>query len=234
MEYAPSLLVLARHSESVRNKAKKGNIYFPDEEARQYVVGIPDDKIEITAHGIWQSEKTGPEIRERFGVFDYVYHTGFTRTIQTMEGMLKAYTAEERKLMKIRMNQFIYERHSGYAYDMTTEEAEAAFPWLKEYWRTFGGFFAQPPGGESIAQMVARVNNFIIELNEKRKGKKVLVFLHGGTIRCIRFILEHWTFDQAKSWPKGQAPENCGVTTYVYSPTSERLELEEYNKVYWK
>jgi len=229
----PRLLVFVRHAESERNKAKKGNIFFADEEARSIVKGIPDDKINLTTNGFMQAEKTGPAIRNQFGVFDYIYHSGFSRTIQTMEGILKAYLEEEKNKMNIRVNPFIYERHTGYAYDMTEEEVRKNFPWLQEYWNTFGGFFAQPPGGESLAQVVQRVYIFINMLFRDRKGQKVLVFTHGGTLRCIRFILERWTFDQAKSWPKGHSPANCGLTVYSFHKNTKKLELDEYNKVFW-
>ena len=39
----------------------------------------------------------------------------------------------------------------------TKEEAEKSFPWLREYWETFGGFFARPPGGESLADVRAKM-----------------------------------------------------------------------------
>ena len=230
----PSLLVVVRHAESERNKAKKGNTYFADEEARSVVKGIPDDKIGLTPEGFIQAEKTGPAIYDKYGSFDYVYHSGYTRTIQTMEGVLKAYSSEEKDKMKIRMNPFIYERHTGYAYDMTEDEVQKNFPWLQEYWNTFGGFFSQPPGGESLAQVVQRVYTFINMLFRDRCGQKILVFTHGGTLRCLRFILERWNFDQAKSWSTAQVPQNCSVTTYSYHSDTKRLELDGYNKVFWE
>ncbi|MCU0678883.1 MAG: histidine phosphatase family protein [Planctomycetes bacterium] len=229
----PSLLVIVRHAESERNVAKKGNLYFADEEARQIIKGIPDYKISLTPAGIIQARLTGPQIRKKFGIFDYIYHSGYNRTIQTMEEILQAYTEEEIAKMKIRMNPFIYERHSGYTYDMTTEEVNRYFPWLDDYWNTFGGFFSQPPGGESLAQVVERVYIFTNMLFRDRCGQKVLVITHGGTLRCIRFILERWDFDRVKSWPAGQSPRNSSVTTYEYDQATQRLELAEYNSVFY-
>src|SRR5687767_989135 len=147
----PALLVLVRHAESARNQAKKGSVYFADDAARQVVRGTPDHLIELTEDGHKQALQTGVGIRERFGVFDYVYTSGYARTEQTAEGILAAYSEPERELMKVRMNLFIRERDPGFAYDMTRDEAETAFPWLHEYWQTFGGFMARPPGGESLA-----------------------------------------------------------------------------------
>ena len=105
--------------------------------------------------------------------------------------------------MKRRMNIFIRERDPGFTYDMTEEEAEAAFPWLNEYWHTFGGFMARPPGGESLADVVGRVHTFLDTLFRDRAGQKVLVVTHGGTIRCLRFALERWNYERRRALAAG-------------------------------
>ena len=187
----PSLLVLVRHAESLRNRVKKHNTYFPDEESRMFVKGIADHKIPLTEFGIEQS------------------------------------------IMKVRMSHLIRERNPGFTYDMTGEEAEAAFPWLQEYWETCGGFFATPPGGESLELTSLRVYLFLNMLFREKAGDRVLVVNHGGTIRCFRFLLEKWNYDQAEKWPSGQSPQNCGFTVYEYEHSKKRLELKEYNTVCW-
>jgi broad specificity phosphatase PhoE len=229
----PALFVIVRHAESARNQAKKGSVYFADDAARRVVRGTPDHLIELTPDGHKQASETGVAIRERFGTFDYVYTSGYARTDQTAEGILSAYPAHERDRMKFRMNLFIRERDPGYTYDMTEAEAEAAFPWLNEYWQTFGGFMARPPGGESLADVVARVHTFLDTLFRDRAGQKIMVVTHGGTIRCFRFALERWNYEQAQRWPKGQSPANCGVTVYRAFSGGDRLQLEEYNGVHW-
>jgi broad specificity phosphatase PhoE len=230
----PSQLLLIRHAESARNKAKQGTTYFADEEARKTVRGIPDYRIGLTDEGRLQAQDTGRYLRNTFGLPDYFYHSGYARTEQTLEEIMKAFVPEEQTKINVRMNPFIRERDPGYAYDMTTEEAEAAFPWLREHWQTFGGFFGRPPGGESLAEVSERAYTFINTLFRDRGGKKVWVVLHGGTLRAMRFILERWTYDQALSWPAGQSPENCGITVYDAHPTEERLVLTGYNKVSWR
>jgi broad specificity phosphatase PhoE len=230
----PALLVLVRHAESARNKAKQGTVYFADEEARRTVRGVPDHKIALTEEGMVQAEKTGVYLRTRFGIPNYLYHSGYERTIQTADQILKAYPAEESKKVRVRMNPFIRERDPGYTYDMTETEVAAAFPHLEEYWQTFGGFFARPPGGESLAEVAERVYTFLNMLFRDRAGKKVWVVLHSGTLRAMRFLLERWPYEQATHWPPGQSPENCGITVYQYDPEQERLVLREYNTVAWR
>lgn len=232
----PSLLVIVRHAESQRNqiKDKAGSIYFVDDESRLPVKGIPDHKIEITELGCRQAAETGVALKQKFGIFDYAYHSGYSRTEQTLQGLLTGYKPEEKSRTKIRQNLFIRERDPGYGYDMTKDEAQINFPWHQEYWKTFGGFFAQPPGGESLAQVAQRVYLFLNMLFRDRGGNKILVVTHGGTLRCFRFLLERWNYDQALKWAPDERPENCGVTTYRYSTKTKSLLLEKYNEVFWK
>ena len=229
----PRQLVLIRHAESLRNQVKKGNIYFTDNDTRRSIAGIPDHEIPLTDRGREQARQTGHALRECYGVFDYLYHSGYKRTIDTTTHLLEAYSEEERQAIQVRQNSFIRERDPGYAYDMTTEEAENAFPWLKEYWQTFGGFMARPPGGESLADTANRVYTFIGSLFRDRVGQNVAVVTHGGTLRCFRYLLERWDYDQATTWNGEQNPENCGTTVYQYDDELGRLVLRSYNEVHW-
>ena len=227
----PSLLLLVRHAESERNRVKRGAVYFADEEMRRTVKGIPDHKIPITPDGIVQARMTGWAIRDRFGVFDYVYHSGYERTKQTTELILDAYKPEDRALMQVRANHFLRERDPGHTYDMTEAEADLAFPFLRDYWATMGGFFAVPPGGESLAQVVQRVYLFLNTIFRDRAGERVAVVTHGGTLRAFRFLLERWDYDRALKWPPGESPKNCSLTVNELDRALRRLSLKEYNTV---
>jgi broad specificity phosphatase PhoE len=229
----PSLLVLIRHAQSKRNEVKRGSVYFADDGARRDIIGIPDHLIPITEEGWSQARPTGIGLRQRFGVPDYIYHSGYLRTVETTDAVLEAYTEEERAAIRVRQRIWIRERDPGYAYDMTREEAESAFPWLNAYWKEFGGFFAVPVGGESLAQVCERVHTFLDSLFRDRAGQKIFVVTHGGTIRCFRFLLERWTYEQALHWAPGESPRNCSVTVYEFDPPQGRLILREHNTVFY-
>jgi broad specificity phosphatase PhoE len=229
----PSQLVVVRHAESRRNVTKKGARYFANEEARSTVKGIPDHKVDLTELGVEQARRTGVALRERYGVFDYIYHSGYLRAERTADLILAAYTDEERARTKKVANTFIRERHTGYAYDMTVEEVERYFPWMEEYWATFGPFHGTPIGGESIISVVDRAYLFIGMVRRKHRGKKVCIVSHGHCIRCIRYKLERWTDDDAVAWKPGEEPENCSLLLYEPDELG-KIVLKECNTVYWR
>lgn len=229
----PLEIVLVRHAESVRNEVKKDESFFADEFARNKVRGMADEDVPLTESGKAQARITGHVLKQSYGTFDYVYHSGYRRTVETVDEMLKNYTDLEKARMKIRMSTFIRERDAGYAYDMTESEAKENFPWMEEYWKTFGGFFAVPPGGESLAQVAQRVYLFMDTLFRDRAGQKILVVTHAGAIRSFRFLLEKWDYEKAMHFTKEQKPLNCGVTIYEYDKHQRHLVLKNYNSIYY-
>lgn len=233
MTTRPSLLVLVRHGESQRNIVKKRNRFYLDDESRKAVRGIPDHLIELTEEGRRQARETGAAMRERFGVFDQVFHSGYVRTRDTTEGLLAPYSDEERARMPVRHHLFIRERDGGHAYDMTDAEASAAFPWLQDHWNTFGPFFARPPGGESLAQVCERVYSFLQKVARAFGGRRVLVVTHGGTLWCFRYVLERWTYQEAEHRFRTESIRNCSVTWYQHEAEAGRLVLQEAGQVWW-
>src|SRR5690606_35377316 len=115
----------------------------------------------LSDEGRRQAIEAGVALRERFGLFEQVYPSGYLRTVDTTKLLLDAYPPDERERMRVRHHLFILERDPGHAYDMTDAEATDAFPWLQDYWTTFGPFFARPPGGERLAQVCERVYTFL-------------------------------------------------------------------------
>lgn len=82
---------------------------------------------------------------------------------------------QERSHIQLRHHLSLRERDTGYTFDMTTAEAETAFPWLQDYWNTYGPIFGRPPGCESLADVARRVYLFLSMLFRDRGGQRVLV-----------------------------------------------------------
>lgn len=166
-------------------------------------------------------------MRDRFGAFDYLYHSGYRRAADTAQHILETYSAEERGRMPVLHNMFLREREPGFGYDMTQAEADHAFPWLQEHWETFGRFFARPPGGESLADVAQRVYLFLGMLFRDRPDGRILVVSHGGTMRMFRYLIERWTYDDVVERWSTEPIANCGVIAYRFDAGLGRLVLEE-------
>jgi broad specificity phosphatase PhoE len=226
--------VLVRHAESERNVAKKGNRFFLDDEARKSVRGTADHRTPLTARGLLQASRTGIALRRDFGPFDYAYHSGYRRTRETLEHLLLGYTEDERARIRVRHHLFLRERDTGYTFDMTTAEAESAFPWLEAYWDTYGPIFGRPPGGESLADVAKRVYLFLGMLFRDRGGQRILVVTHGGTLWMFRMVLERWTWEEAEDrFRMGSVPQ-CSVTDYAFDPAAGRLILRDLTRTFWQ
>lgn len=224
----PSLIVIVRHGESLSN-AKKQNGFVPSCIKDEFI-NLAAQNVPLTSKGKKQALMTGEKLKEMYGIFDYVYSSPFIRTRETAKGLMHAYQKENN--IQYRENLFIRERDAGYGFPMTQEESQKYFPWLSQYWKVHGNFYAVPPGGESMAKVAERVYQFMGMLLRTRPGKKILIVSHGGTIRCFRYILEHWTPEQAENYNGEGTPINCGVTTYKANDEN-KFVMEQYNKKYW-
>jgi len=226
----PNLLVLVRHAISLSNK-KKENGFIPPFVKDEFI-DLSAQSVPIIKEGEKQSIITGEGIKKEFGLFDYIYTSPFKRTRQTRNGILNAYTQDEIKMMNLRENIFLRERDAGYSFAMTKPEYELVFPYMQKYWETHGNFYGIPPGGESIAKVAERVFQFLNMIYQRRGGQKVMVITHGGTIRCFRYLIEHWSPEQAEVSNNEGSPINCGVTSYILKAPN-KLVLDRYNVQYW-
>lgn len=211
---SPQLLVVLRHAESARNAAKTGKIFFNDADQIDELRTVPDHENPVTEAGIGKARDAGRQLRDTFGSFDVVMHSGYRRTLETMAALLEAWTDSERASMQIAHHLLLRERDGGYAFNFTETQAATAFPWLQEYWRVNGPFFSRPPGGESLADVAQRVHQFLESSAAPLDGKRVLLVTHGGTLRMFRYWLEGWTYEAAaNNWHNTPVP-NCSYVAY--------------------
>ncbi len=187
-------------------------MFFPDSDARRSFEGEPDHHAGLTDVGRDQARVLGERLAGEFGAFDLVYHSGYRRARETAELVLAA--MGQSPAPTVREHILLRERDAGYTFNMTSTEAEAAFPWLQEYWRTVGPFYARPPGGESMADVASRVQLFLESCEPALAGRRVLLVTHVGTARMIRFLLEDWTHDQTLvQWHTGSL-KNAAFVAY--------------------
>lgn len=227
-----------RHGESEWNaegNARAGQQYeMKGDETPYQAEGVPDHLVPLTEKGHTQALATGVGLREKYGVLDVIYHSGYLRAKQTTEDVLKAYSEEERKKIKIREHARLRERESGYKFFMAEGQMDKLMPYYRGYFNTVGPFFASPPGGESHCQVCERVDPMIHEIFELRDKLKVACIVHSGTKRALRYNLEKWTREKYEAeYAKNGSTPNCGVTEYNFNPTNGRLELGAVRQLFY-
>lgn len=209
----PKILVLIRHGESRRNTAKKSGPFFKNAAERDAIASTPDHLTPLTDEGHRQATETGLKLKERFGVPDEIVHSGYIRTFMTGQHVLEAYAQDGPQPIVFRSDHRLRERDPGYCFNMTGRQVQKHFPWLKQYWKETPAFFARPPGGESLGDVVNQLESFVSELRTGKKDRTTFVVSHGNTIRCLRFLIEGLTYDQVG---KMRWPPNCGIVAYRF------------------
>jgi broad specificity phosphatase PhoE len=231
-------LVLVRHGQSVRNIAESKGPFFKDNQEREKYGNCRDDLIPLTELGQRQAKCAGKGLKRELLVFDNVIHSGYRRTQQTTEGILKAFTKRELEEMAIMEDLLIRERDSGYLVNFTEEEVRKTFPWWGDYWFNSDPFLVTPLGGESLAKMCeGRLTEFFRRLEGRcltagwRDRKNVLLVSHGRAILGMRYLLEGWSHERVNHEIRHCNPPNCSATWYQFD-LSGKAELKFANKVY--
>lgn len=231
---SPMTLILIRHAESERNKFLNGALFVNDPSTLEKIGKVPDHKITITEDGMIQVVKTSPVLYSKYGMPDVVFHSGYTRTRQTAEGVLSAYPKPAKYILKEDLS--LRERESGYTHTLLENDKNKHFPYLQEYWDIVGGLFARPVGGESLMDVIEnRLRPFFLHLNNKFSGKTVFLVTHGKIIQASRFILDEMSWNEMDNFLGNdkKPPKNCSITVYKYDTSLGKLKLEEWNQTYW-
>jgi 2,3-bisphosphoglycerate-dependent phosphoglycerate mutase len=217
-------LTLIRHAESERNKRIRGQSFLQSSEHR---LGVPNHLIPITDLGEHQAEEVAKNlfnqaIHSGDGLPSVIIHSGYKRAKSTAEIILrevKTLASSKRFHMSTYLDQdhLLRERDSGYGIEMTRDESRQHFPYLDNHWDLDGKWFAVPPGGESVVQVMDRVSTFLIKLslNKELEDKHVWVVTHGRTISAFQMVIEKIPFDMVNELVT--SPKNCGYVHYTYA-----------------
>ncbi len=229
----PKAIIVIRHGQSLRNLIMGGGFVLPDEAARIRLGDVYDHTVPLTDEGWRQARETGPRLIKTFGMPDCIYHSGYVRAEQTVEGLLEHLQPEERGQIRVYHKIELRERDPGYIWHMTKAEVDCHFPWMQEYHRRVGKFFYRPPGGQSIAELAdGRVHSMIGTAIRDRPGEVVWFVCHGHVARALRFNLERITIADTDAMVREPIP-NVAVTRYVYEVCSETPVRTHLNTVFW-
>jgi len=88
-------------------------------------------------------------------------------------------------------------------------------------------------GGESFAQMVTRVGEFIYEIESKYSNKNIFIVGHSGMMRALEFAIHGYSFSSITDESLLVPPQNAEIREFAFSPLphNENYELD-FHKPY--
>jgi broad specificity phosphatase PhoE len=225
MSNLPIDLILIRHGESERNLIGKNNeIEFDEKEYKS----IHSSKFRLTEEGKKQSIITGKYIKENISNnFDKYYTSDYIRTKETA-----ALLNLENALWDCEF--LIRERDNGVLSGLSNIEKELLYP--DEIVRKKQNlFYFAPLGGESIANVCLRVEQFLSLLCKNAGGMKVIVVTHGHVLRAFRIRLEKMNHNEIEELYKEENKTILNTQIIWYSrknPNSNKISNNfRYRKI---
>lgn len=209
----PRQLRLIRHAESAGNVANAAAI---EQKRHELDLALRDMDVPLSPLGQVQARHLGAQLESPP---DVVICSPYLRAVETATLALDAAGVRAELVLDERLR----EREFGILDRLTKFGIEARHPEQAAARAFLGKFFHRPPGGESWADVAARVRGFVTDLRLDHAGRDVAVFTHQAVIMLFRYVLDG--LDEAELLTLDQTEEivNTGVTTYAFDHGRPRL-----------
>lgn len=217
-------LLLVRHGESTANvareEAEQATAEVIEVEARDADVPLSDrGERQAAALGRWlggQPADSRPTL---------AWCSPYRRARQTAEGILTAADLP----IRLRVDERLRDKELGVLDTLTSLGVRNRFPQEQQRREWLGKFYYRAPGGESWADIVLRLRSFLLELDMRTDGERVLVVAHDSVVTLFRYICqeldEATVLDEARRHPVG----NASLTRLVRTDADE-WELVQLNE----
>lgn len=150
-----------------------------------------EDNSEITHIGRKQAIKLGEKLKKKD--IHVIYCSPFKRVIATVLrlGLDAPFCSD------IRLRQY----DCGVFNGKTWEEREAY------YGHELEKLTKAPPEGESLLQVQERMLDFLLDIDQQRKGKNILIVSHGNPIRMLHAGYQALVNKESLKWKSSVSPE---------------------------
>jgi len=196
-----TIIYLVRHGETVANAAQafQGQQNSP-------LNDVGKAQADTVAKGLVETK------------FDAVFSSDLDRAADTAAAIAKEQGFLGEITLDTRFREANFGEWEGHTYENVMKTwPDIAKAWLKDSYNT------RPPGGETLDEVVRRVNEGLTEISAKYPQGTVLVVCHGGTIRgaiCFALGVSANIFSKISI-------DNCSVT--VISLDEIKAKLKKLN-----
>ncbi|QYC43491.1 Phosphoserine phosphatase 1 [Nonomuraea coxensis DSM 45129] len=177
----PSRIIAVRHGESEANLAHR------EAGERPLVYGRGDDEVRLTALGRRQSAALGRLLAalpdgERP---EAVWCSPYLRALETWEVARDAWGV----VLPVTVDERLRDQEQG-AFDRLNPAAvRERFPEEAARREAAGVYAFRPPGGESLADVVARLRAFVEDLDGQAADRRVLIVAHDSVVLGLHQVL---------------------------------------------
>ena len=212
-------LVLVRHGESQGNVADRAAVKAGQP---RLDIDVRDADVPLSDTGRQQAEalrahlRALPEDQRPTAVVTSPYRRARGTAEIAVEGLDVPLVVDER----------VRERDLGAFDGLTWIGIQQDYPRESERRSRVGKFYYRPPGGESWCDVVLRVRQLLLEMQERYAGQRLWVFSHQATIMSFRVAIEGLEEAQVLQADRTTPLANCSMT--VYRPGRLGLELSVY------
>lgn len=219
-------LILIRHGQSLSNVA------FPAADARGLLdaeVSGRDAEVPLTTLGEQQAADLGAWLASLpAGELPQVVITSpYVRARETWRG---AAAASGLALPEPTTDDRLVDRLMGELELLTRAAVAQRFPGEAARRAEAGEYRYAPPGGESFADVEARLASFLGDLHRDHAGERVVVVAHDAVVLMMRAVIESLTWDRVLAVEKAAGSvRNASITRFA--ERAGRLELVGYNTV---
>ena len=218
----PAALWLVRHAESEGNVADG---LAQRDRADRLELPARDPDVRLSATGCEQADTLGRSWRDLPPGQrpDAVLSSPYERAFRTAERAVAAAGWD----IRIGRDERLRERDLGTLDGYTKAGIEREFPQEARRREWLGKFYYRPPGGESWADVAARVRAVLDSVSQRHAGERVVVVSHQAVLMLFRYVLEELDEDGVLALDASQRLANAGVVRYRFDGATPVLEEDE-------
>lgn len=163
--------------------------------------------IALNATGLRQAQRLAQALADRAEDLQAIYSSDLRRALQTAQAIAQATGAP------LHPHPGLRERHLGSLQGHSFAEASARWPEQAQAWRSRAPDW-QPPGGESLRQLQARLRQTVDELAARHLGGHIALVTHGGVLDWLYRSATGLGLQDARTW---QLP-NAAINRLLWTP----------------
>jgi 2,3-bisphosphoglycerate-dependent phosphoglycerate mutase len=213
-------LSLVRHAQSAGNLANDAALASGRHELD---LAIRDMDVPLSALGEEQARSVGRWLADLEGRPAVIVSSPYRRALDTARLAIETSGCRA----PLELDERLREREFGILDRLTKPGIEARHPEQAAARAFLGKMYHRPPGGESWADVAARVRAVLSDLRLDHADEDVVIVSHQAVIMLFRYVLEGLDEPTLLLIDKAEQVANTGVSTYAVE--DGRLRLVHWN-----